>query len=77
MTSIEILIEQVTLEYRKYLPDWEFPNKEHYVEMHKQEIIEAWEKGQTSFYTLYGEIFKEGDAEQYYQETFKKNSNEK
>jgi hypothetical protein len=37
MNSIELLIEQITLEYKKHLPDWEFPNKEYYVEMHKAE----------------------------------------
>jgi hypothetical protein len=33
-------------------------------EMHKQEIIDAWENGQDSFSSR--------NAEQYYQETFKK-----
>lgn len=61
MTSIELLIEQITLEYKKYLPDWEFPDKERYVEMHKQEIIDAAERWKGTDF-----------AEQYYQETFKK-----
>jgi len=65
MTSIELLIEQITLEYKKHLPDWEFPNKEHYVEMHKQEILDAHYQGQE--YGLF-----DGDSLKYYQETFKK-----
>ena len=64
MTSIELLIEQITLQYKKHYPDWEFPNKKFYIEMHKQEIIDAWENGQDSFSSR--------NAEQYYQETFKK-----
>jgi hypothetical protein len=63
MTSIELLIEQITLEYKKYLPDWEFPNKEHYVEMHRKEIIDAFKSGD------YGNI---RNAVIYYNETFKK-----
>jgi hypothetical protein len=45
MTSIELLIEQITLEFKKYLPDWEFPNKEHYVEMYYKELMDSMQKG--------------------------------
>jgi hypothetical protein len=39
-------------------------------ETHKQEIIDAWEEGESSVYITSGEIYTDGDAEQYYQETF-------
>ena len=39
-------------------------------EMHKQEIEDAWKEGESSVYITSGEIYTDGDAEQYYQETF-------
>jgi predicted metal-binding transcription factor (methanogenesis marker protein 9) len=39
-------------------------------EMHKQEIVNAWEEGESSVYITSGEIYTDGDAKQYYQETF-------
>jgi hypothetical protein len=60
MTSIEWLIDQLPLIQQEGLRDvWEQAK-----EMHKQEIIEAWEDGIDSFSTR--------SSEQYYQETFKK-----
>ena len=55
MTSIEWLIEQFNLQAYT-------PHIEQAKEMHKKEIIDAWND-------VYGNI---KDAEQYYQQTFKK-----
>jgi hypothetical protein len=71
MTSIELLIQQITLQYKKYYPDWEFPNKEFYIEMHKQEILDAFESGEDNIDNDGCAINKNG-AESYYNETFKK-----
>ena len=64
MTAVEWLLNElmpksVSLK-TKYIEDL----KEQAKEMHKQEIIEAWEDGIDSFSTR--------SSEQYYQETFKK-----
>ena len=66
MTSIEQLIEEIENFYRKTFPDWEFPHKENWIEMHKQEIINSCKK----FGNLNGVDIE--DYEQYYNETFKK-----
>lgn len=66
-TSVELLIQQITLQYKKYYPDWEFPNKKFYIEMHKQEIINTFDDGKFE-----GRFNGEKRGEQYYQETFKK-----
>jgi hypothetical protein len=74
-TSIEWLIEQLVemdkqLDGRRKNEDATIlkmnPTRifEQAKEMHKQEIIDAWENGQDSFSSR--------NAEQYYQETFKK-----
>jgi hypothetical protein len=68
MTSIEYLFNEL----------WEAPKDKftwHSIlnkakEMHKQEIKDAWEEGESSVYITSGEIYTDGDAEQYYQETF-------
>jgi hypothetical protein len=61
MTSIELLKQDLDAELKlgtKMVVNWDM-----YIEMHKQEIIDAWEDGIDSFSTR--------SAEQYYQETFK------
>jgi hypothetical protein len=45
-------------------------------EMHKQEIVDAWIEGESSVYITTGEIYTDGDAEQYYQETFVSNGSD-
>jgi hypothetical protein len=73
MTSIQWLIEQIkeydftppsnNEEYVIVMPKWIFNAKrDEALEMEKQQIIDAWND-------VYGNI---KDAEQYYQETFKK-----
>jgi hypothetical protein len=61
MTSIELLKQDLDAELKlgtKMVVNWDM-----YIEMHKQEIIDAWEDGIDSFSTR--------SAEQYYNETFK------
>lgn len=60
MTTIEWLVEQLPIRIINSYQDEIKKAKE----MHKQEIIDAWEDGQHSFSSR--------NAEQYYQETFEK-----
>ena len=62
MTAVELLIEQITSTYRMHLPNWEFPNKEYFIEMEKQQIEDAWYAGDED-----GPIH---DFEDYYNETY-------
>jgi hypothetical protein len=71
MTSIELIIEQITLEYKKYLPDWEFPNKEQWIDLHKKELKNAWYDSTMQF-DAYAEMTNKKSFDDYYQETFKK-----
>ncbi len=61
-TAVELLIEQITSTYRMHLPNWEFPNKEYFIEMEKQQIEDAWYAGDED-----GPIH---DLEDYYNETY-------
>ena len=45
------------------------------MEMEKQQIIDAYDKGESSVYGSCGEIFKDGDSEKYYNETYKNKIN--
>jgi hypothetical protein len=69
MTSIEWLIEKLGWNNRSDAIN-RIVNEAK--EMHKTEIIDAYDKGENSVYGSCGEIFTDGDSEQYYQETFKK-----
>jgi len=76
-------IEKLANSFRDWQRDWDRYDKEHankpksfdefiqpFVEMHKQEIIDAFDKDPT----ILGDDgrFRKKSAEQYYQETFKK-----
>jgi hypothetical protein len=76
MTSIEWLEEKLNdfLQF-EYSKEWDVINKliEQAKEMHKKEIIEAFDNGDFNIHLDYGEFEKKyKSAEQYYQETFKK-----
>jgi hypothetical protein len=63
MTSIELLKQDLDAELKlgtKMIVNWDM-----YIEMHKQEIIDAWEMGRFNIDAV-------GLGEEYYQETFKK-----
>ena len=62
-TTVEWLEEQYNLGngFERHLTESDFEQAK---EMHKQEIIDAWEDGHDSFSTR--------NAEQYYNETFEK-----
>ena len=65
-TSIEWLFDRFNMLFwfHEGIPDELQEAYEQAKEMHKQEIIDAWEHGQDSFSSR--------NAEQYYQETFNK-----
>ena len=65
MTAVELLIEQITSTYRMHLPNWEFPNKEYFIEMEKQQIIDAYKIDVDEWPTQLSDR-----AEQYYNETY-------
>ena len=66
-TAVELLIEQITSTYRIHLSDWEFPNKEYWIEMEKQQIIDAYQSGDGDAYNL--DATKQW-GEEYYNETY-------
>ena len=66
LTAVELLIEQITSTYRMHLPNWEFPNKEYFIEMEKQQILDAFEEGSSDGYDGWGSTNKE----KYYNETY-------
>jgi hypothetical protein len=65
MTSIELLKQDLDAELKlgtKMIVNWDM-----YIEMHKQEIIDAYVKGREEHYL---DWYPQKHSEQYYQETF-------
>jgi hypothetical protein len=73
MTAVELLIEQITSTYRIHLSDWEFPNKEYFIEMEKQQIIDAFDEGKSDGYKTareWDEMVIFSNSDHYYNETY-------
>jgi len=71
MTSIEWLIEELTPSIalqQKYIDEL----KEKAKQMHKQEIVKAFDEGQEYEYQYHINNAPKFDSETYYKETFKK-----
>jgi hypothetical protein len=58
MTSIEKLIEEIENFYRKTFPDWEFPHKKNWIEMHKQELASTLPQQEISDEEIQSESIK-------------------
>ena len=78
-------VEKLANSFRDWQVDWDRYDKEHtnkpksfdefiqpFVEMHKQEIIDAFDEGQEYEYQYHINNVPKFDSETYYQETFKK-----
>ena len=78
-------VEKLANSFRDWQGDWDRYDKEHtnkpksfdefiqpFVEMHKQEIIDAFDEGQEYEYQYHINNVPKFDSETYYQETFKK-----
>ena len=83
MTSIEYFSEQIGVLYTQFsngfisLNDFQLAFNNQYQqakEMHKQEIIDAFDEGQEYEYQYHINSAPKFDSETYYNETFKKDS---
>jgi hypothetical protein len=64
MTAVEWLINEIDMQYPKINIRWKFAMIDQALEMEKQQIIEAYDKGYDDF-----DVY---EPEQYYDETYKK-----
>jgi len=70
-TVVTRLMKAIEIAYKEHLPQWEFPNKEIWIQEEKEQIIDANIAGM-EFIPVDPNRYQE-DAEQYYNETFKTN----
>jgi hypothetical protein len=67
-TVVTRLMQAIEIAYKEHLPQWEFPNKEIWIQEEKEQIKDAWIDGDNS--DCLSEQDSSDFAEQYYNETF-------
>jgi hypothetical protein len=63
-TVVTRLIKAIEIAYKEHLPEWEFPNKEIWIQEEKEQIVDAWcngydedDRATSSPLNYYNEIF--------------------